>query len=254
MTWTEKYQPTPFDDLPSPLYGLCYLDGDVLARVFQRDWTKGEKFPLVVFPSGVECPLFETSNPLSLALVGVFGEMDLPYGHTRDEAFEHALYVAEQCGYVVQKVGEDSLEVWGHDEGEHFIITYDNQARRMVDIIPIKDENVADLLVGRKGLLDDENRARLPELYSGEEQGMDALAQVKFFTPDSNWTWYATEFDGEDVFFGLVAGHEIELGYFSLSELERTTGPMGLPIERDLYFEPKSLKELKELHERGCVG
>ena len=85
----------------------------------------------------------------------------------------------------------------------------------------------------------------MPELYSGEEQGMGALAQVKFFTPDSSWTWYASEFDGEDVFFGLAIGHVAELGYFSLSELEEVRGPLGLPIERDEWFEPKTLQELK---------
>jgi len=42
--------------------------------------------------------------------------------------------------------------------------------------------------------------------YGGEEKGLEALAQVKFFTPDSNWIWYASEFDGEDIFFGLVSG------------------------------------------------
>ena len=50
-----------------------------------------------------------------------------------------------------------------------------------------------------------------------EEQGLDAKALVKFFIPDSNWTWYASEFDGEDTFYGLVVGHEIEPAYFSLS-------------------------------------
>ena len=77
---------------------------------------------------------------------------------------------------------------------------------------------------------------------------MEALAQVKFFTPDSNWTWYASEFDGEDIFFGLVSGFEVELGYFSLKELQEVKGPLGLPIERDLHFEPKTLKELHEIH------
>ena len=56
------------------------------------------------------------------------------------------------------------------------------------------------------------------------------------------------------IFFGLVSGFEVELGYFSLKELEEARGPRGLPIERDLYFQPKTLKELKELHERGQVG
>ena len=99
-------------------------------------------------------------------------------------------------------------------------------------------------------LLDDESKAKLPELYSGEEKGLDALAQVKFFTPDSNWTWWASEFDGEDIMFGLVSGFELELGYFSLKELQEVRGPMGLPIERDLHFEPKSLRELLEMHKR----
>jgi len=54
----------------------------------------------------------------------------------------------------------------------------------------------------------------------------------------------ATEFDGKDIFFGLVDGHEKELGYFSLTELEKVRGKMNLPIERDLYFKPTMLEEL----------
>ena len=93
-------------------------------------------------------------------------------------------------------------------------------------------------------LLTKEVLKKLPELYSQEEKGLEAVAVVKFFTPDSSWTWYATEFDGEDLFFGLVDGFEKELGYFRLSELKQVKGKLGLPIERDRYFEPKQLKEL----------
>lgn len=100
-------------------------------------------------------------------------------------------------------------------------------------------------------LLTKEIREKLPSLYSNEELGLLALAIVKYFTPDSNWTWYASEFDGEDIFFGLVSGFEVELGYFALSELEEARGPLGLPIERDLHFEPKTLKELMEMHRGG---
>jgi len=64
-----------------------------------------------------------------------------------------------------------------------------------------------------ENLLDDESREKLPPLYSGEEQGLDALAHVEFFTPTNNWTWYASEFDGEDILFGLVSGLELEFGY-----------------------------------------
>jgi hypothetical protein len=42
---------------------------------------------------------------------------------------------------------------------------------------------------------------------------------------------------------GLVIGHERELGYFSIAELEEVRGPMDLKIERDLYFEPKPVSQ-----------
>jgi len=93
-------------------------------------------------------------------------------------------------------------------------------------------------------LLTQEIRKKLPPLRGQEEKGGKAIVHLKLFTPDSNWTWLATEFDGEDTFFGLVIGFEKELGYFSFKELESIKGPMGLPIERDLYFTPKTLEEI----------
>ncbi|HUW22393.1 MAG TPA: DUF2958 domain-containing protein [Candidatus Bathyarchaeia archaeon] len=98
-------------------------------------------------------------------------------------------------------------------------------------------------------LLTKELRKKLPPLYSVENE-KDPLVICKFFTPDSNWTWYALEFDGKDTFFGWVVGFEKELGYFSLTELEGVKGPLGLPIERDLYFEPCRLSEMKAYHEK----
>ncbi len=98
-------------------------------------------------------------------------------------------------------------------------------------------------------LLPKELREQLPPLYS-QEHVDDPLAVCKFFTPDSNWTWYAYEFDGQDLFFGLVYGFETEFGYFSLSELEQARGPLGLPIERDLHFTPKKLSEVRKEHEQ----
>lgn len=93
-------------------------------------------------------------------------------------------------------------------------------------------------------LMTQEVRKKLPALYAQDGKGGDAIVNVKFFTPDSSWTWYATEFDGEDMFFGLVDGQERELGYFSLAELHKARGPMGLPIERDLHWKPKTLREI----------
>jgi len=96
-------------------------------------------------------------------------------------------------------------------------------------------------------LLTKEVREQLPPLYS-QEQEADPLVICKFFTPDSTWTWYALEFDGVDVFFGLVIGLEQELGYFLLSELRQARGPLGLPIERDIRFKPTRLSEVRTLH------
>ena len=87
-------------------------------------------------------------------------------------------------------------------------------------------------------------RDTLPALGSQDGKGLNATALVKFFTPDSSWSWWASEGepimqDGAEVdfqFFGYVRGLEGELGYFNLSQLESVKGPMGLPIERDQWF------------------
>ena len=86
----------------------------------------------------------------------------------------------------------------------------------------------------------------LPPLRGQEEKGENAIAHVKFFTPWSCWTWYASEYDPEErIFFGVVVGMERELGYFALDELEAVRGPAGLQIERDLYWTPRPLKECR---------
>jgi hypothetical protein len=94
-------------------------------------------------------------------------------------------------------------------------------------------------------LLTQEIREKLPKLYSTEHiPEEDKILVVKFFTPDSGWTWYAVEFDGQDTFFGYVQGMENEWGYFSLKELEDAVGPLGLGIERDVFFEPTKFGKL----------
>lgn len=89
--------------------------------------------------------------------------------------------------------------------------------------------------------------AQLPALYTTEGQGDDAIAYIKLFTPDSSWTWFICELDrDEGLCFGLVIGLETELGYFSLDELRAARGPMGLRIERDLYFQPTPLRLVRQ--------
>jgi hypothetical protein len=93
-------------------------------------------------------------------------------------------------------------------------------------------------------LLTKEILKKLPKLHSTEKE-TDPLCIVKFFNPCGSGTWYCTEFDGVDTFFGKVVLHETEMGYFSLSELKMVELPFGLSIERDLYFQPRPLSECK---------
>lgn len=101
-------------------------------------------------------------------------------------------------------------------------------------------------------LLTNALRKSLPPFGAGDEAGA-AIARVKFFTPDSSWTWYVSEFDGDDTFFGLVDGIALEYGYFSLAELQSVRGHLGLPVERDRFFTPTPLDTLYEesLNARG---
>jgi Protein of unknown function (DUF2958) len=97
-------------------------------------------------------------------------------------------------------------------------------------------------------LLTAELRKSLPPLYA-QEKNDDPVVYIKFFTPDSNWTWYATEGSEEEedfIFFGYVMGLEEEWGYFSLSELACARGPLGLAVERDFYFVPTPFSQIQE--------
>jgi hypothetical protein len=94
-------------------------------------------------------------------------------------------------------------------------------------------------------LLTNELRAKLPVLYS-QENVADPIVHIKFFTPDTTWTWYVTEgapANDDFIFFGYVVGIEKEWGYFSLAELTAARGPLNMPIERDLYFKPTRFSE-----------
>ena len=95
-------------------------------------------------------------------------------------------------------------------------------------------------------LLTKELLRNLPALRETEGQGMEATAQVKFFCPWNSWKFYGVEYDPDQkLFYGLVDGFEKELGYFSLEELESIKGPLGLKMERDLYFDPIPLNQIK---------
>jgi len=96
-------------------------------------------------------------------------------------------------------------------------------------------------------LLTQQQVSALPDLYTMEDV-QDPICHFKFFTPDSNWSWFLIELSHSDkvTAFGWVQGLENELGYFTLEELESVQGPLGLAIERDLSFTPTLFATIKK--------
>ena len=69
-------------------------------------------------------------------------------------------------------------------------------------------------------------------------------AVLKLFNPTGVGTWYLSELDPKtNNAFGLCCLQEKELGYVNLDELLSFKGQMGLGIERDKFFKPKTLEE-----------
>ena len=98
-------------------------------------------------------------------------------------------------------------------------------------------------------LMTEELKTKIPRLYSQEKEP-DPTVHVKYFDLCGSWSWYATEFDGVDIFFGWVDGDFPELGYFSLSELQSVKINGVQRIERDIYFAPRQLSEIKQSNRR----
>ncbi len=86
----------------------------------------------------------------------------------------------------------------------------------------------------------------IPPLYS-QDGVKDPIVWVKFFNPRGGGTWFATEFDGKDTFFGYVMGLSPggdELGYFSLREMK------GSRLERDMHWKPMTLSKAKSAEKK----
>jgi len=89
---------------------------------------------------------------------------------------------------------------------------------------------------------------QLPPLRS-QDDVPDPIAVAHFFDPTGAANWYVTEGapEGDDfIMFGLCdlgLGFP-ELGCVSMNELQSVRGPLGLGIERDLYWTPRPLSEV----------
>jgi len=107
---------------------------------------------------------------------------------------------------------------------------------------------------------------KVPNLGAQEKNGEDAIAYVKLFCPQNGWRYYITEFDpktGEA--FGLVQGFEVELGaiavglgddqYDGESMQDQNKNWRGKypypPFERDIWWTPKTIGEIRQRIENG---
>ena len=76
---------------------------------------------------------------------------------------------------------------------------------------------------------------------------MDQMVVAKFFNPVGSWTWYLMNMaDNGDYCWGIVDGFAVEMGSFSIKELEDLQLPLGMKIERDTLFEPMKASEVWE--------
>lgn len=94
-------------------------------------------------------------------------------------------------------------------------------------------------------LMPDWLKAQMPRIRATEKE-KDPIVQAHYFMPVTDWHWFATEFDGDNEFFGWVQGFEFEAGYFYLSEMQEVTNPFGMHMERDLDFQPTPLSVVKQ--------
>jgi hypothetical protein len=197
-----------------------------------------------------------------------------PYDYGQAPYYE---WFGEENGRVVIELEPIQVEVIGTPipARESYPISREQQRRNMADFLgsiavemnlPTQrvvcvgsdaavtaDKRVANNKIRGMKLLTQEIRKILPPLYAQDGKGGKTIAYIKYFSPSSSWSWYVvegspiTDETGAEVdfhFFGLVEGHCKELGYVALSELESVRGPMGLSIERDLWWKPKTLEEI----------
>ncbi len=80
----------------------------------------------------------------------------------------------------------------------------------------------------------------------------DPLIVAKYFNPVGAQTWYISEYDPqEEILFGFVTGMPFpEWGTISLREFIELQLPLGMKIERDLYYTPQRFSEAVSAEEK----
>ena len=93
-------------------------------------------------------------------------------------------------------------------------------------------------------------KEKMVKNHNDQDGTKDFKAILKLFDPTGSSTWYLSELNPDDnIAYGLcdLGVGCAELGYVSLDELSTLKVKMGLGIERDLYFTPKTFDELQKV-------
>ncbi len=133
MSWFSKESETPFER--TPIEGLFFLDGDAYSRVIERDTTIGMKYPKISFPSGRAYEVYEQDD--KEVSVHLFGEFAVPLFSDRDTAFIHLktlITPTDSIAYFVHPVDNDSVLIWGKNEQERLLVSYDLILKVISDI------------------------------------------------------------------------------------------------------------------------
>ena len=91
---------------------------------------------------------------------------------------------------------------------------------------------------------------------TGNKSAKDIKIVLKLFSPVGAATWYIYEKETDDIYWAFVNLGDYEMsecGTVSMNELISLRLPLGLHIERDMYFKPlsMSLEEVMNIVKSG---
>lgn len=79
----------------------------------------------------------------------------------------------------------------------------------------------------------------------------DPTCWLKLHTLDGDWAWWVIEYSPRArIAYGLVQGHVLELGEFSVADLEAARGPGGLRIQRVVGWPAQRLSVVRQFEAR----
>ncbi len=115
----------------------------------------------------------------------------------------------------------------------------------------IEQKDDTEIVENAYDLIPEQLTGELPKLYDTVDDKLigNKTAHLRFFFPMGAYTAYVLEHEpktGELFTLTTMDGRNWKLGYASLDEI-RSINIGGLKVERDLYFEPTQLKNIREL-------